>query len=125
MNNGLLLVGDAARHVNPITGGGILQALQGGAIAGDVIAKAVREHNVSKKRLREYEKRWKREFGKVLEVGLKAKNIVRNLSNEEFTKFFRALEGEIKLREYSERAFLKTLIMKNPRILVSLAKAIF
>ena len=119
------MVGDAARHVNPITGGGILQALQGGAIAGDVIAKAVREHNVSKKRLREYEKRWKREFGKVLEVGLKAKNIVRNLSNEEFTKFFRALEGEIKLREYSERAFLKEMITKNLRILFSLVKSIF
>jgi len=53
MNNGLRLVGDAARHVQPITGGCIIQALQGGAIAGDVVAKAVKEKNVSKKRLRE------------------------------------------------------------------------
>ena len=123
--NGVVLVGDAARHVQPITGGGIIQALQGGAIAGDVVAKAVKEKNVSKKRLREYEKRWKREFGKVLDVGVKAKNIVVNLDEKEFTKFFHALEGEIKLKEYSERAFLKTLIMKNPRILFSLVKAIF
>jgi len=38
--DGLVLVGDAARHVNPLTGGGILYAIQAGQIAGDVIAKA-------------------------------------------------------------------------------------
>jgi digeranylgeranylglycerophospholipid reductase len=123
--NGLILVGDAARHANPITGGGILQAMQGGAIAGDVIAKAIREKNVSKRRLMEYEKRWKREFGKVLEVGLKVKNIVLNLSGEEFTKFFRPLSGDIKLKECTERALLKEMIKKNPRILISLVRMIF
>ncbi|MHC1611624.1 MAG: geranylgeranyl reductase family protein [Candidatus Methanospirareceae archaeon] len=123
--DGLILVGDAARHVNPITGGGILQAMQGGAIAGEVIAKAVREKNVSKRRLMEYEKRWKREFGKVLDAGLKAKNIVLNLSREEFIKFFRPLAGEMILKDCSERAFLKEMIKKNPRILASLVRMIF
>jgi len=123
--NGLILVGDAARHVNPITGGGILQAMQGGAIAGEVIAKAVREKNVSKRRLMEYEKRWRREFGKVLEVGMKIKNIVLNLSDEDSIKFFRLLSGDIKLKACTERAFLKAMIKKNPRILISLVRMIF
>jgi digeranylgeranylglycerophospholipid reductase len=123
--NGLILVGDAARHVNPITGGGILQAMQGGAIAGDVIAKAVREKNFSKRRLMEYEKRCKREFGKVLEVGLKIRNIVLNLSDEESIKFFRLLSGDIRLKEFTERALLKEMIKKNPRILFSLVRIIF
>lgn len=35
----LILVGDAARHVNPITGGGIHTALSGGAIAADFLAR--------------------------------------------------------------------------------------
>jgi digeranylgeranylglycerophospholipid reductase len=122
--NGLILVGDAARHVQPITGGGILYAMQGGVIAGDVIAKAMKEKNVSKQRLKEYEKRWKREFGTVLDVGLKAKNIVLNLSEEELIKFFHLLAGEIRLKEYSERAFLKELIKRNPRILFSLLRVI-
>lgn len=34
----LILVGDAARHVNPITGGGIHTALSGGRIAGTFLA---------------------------------------------------------------------------------------
>ena len=37
----MILVGDAARHVNPITGGGIHTALSGGRIAAAVLAKAV------------------------------------------------------------------------------------
>ena len=37
----LILVGDAARHVNPITGGGIHTALSGGRIAAQVLAEAV------------------------------------------------------------------------------------
>jgi digeranylgeranylglycerophospholipid reductase len=35
----LILVGDAARHVNPITGGGIHTALSGGLIAGRFLAR--------------------------------------------------------------------------------------
>lgn len=38
----MILVGDAARHVNPITGGGIHTALSGARIAAAVLAKAVR-----------------------------------------------------------------------------------
>ena len=38
----LILVGDAARHVNPITGGGIHTALTGGLIAGDFLADLIR-----------------------------------------------------------------------------------
>jgi len=34
----IILVGDAARHVNPITGGGIHTALRGGLIAGNFLA---------------------------------------------------------------------------------------
>lgn len=123
--NGLLLVGDAARHVNPANGGGILQALKGGAIAGDVIAKAVREKNVSKRRLMEYERRWRRDFGSVLEAGLKMKNILVNLNSHELATFFHSLAGEIRVKEYSERACMKEIIKKNPRILFSLLRMIF
>lgn len=35
----IILVGDAARHVNPITGGGIHTALTGGSVAGRFLAK--------------------------------------------------------------------------------------
>ena len=120
--DGLVLVGDAARHVNPFTGGGILYAIQAGEIAGEVVAKAVREKNFSKRRLREYEKRWRKEFGRVLWVGLKMKNVVLGLSSQELARFFQALDGEVRMKEYSERAFMKEVIKRNSRFLYSLAR---
>ncbi len=49
-----ILVGDAAGHVDPISGGGILYALWGGKIAADAIA---RNH------VELYEESWRREYG--------------------------------------------------------------
>jgi digeranylgeranylglycerophospholipid reductase len=123
--NGLVLVGDAARHANPVNGGGILQALKGGTIAGEVIAKAIEEKDVSKQRLMEYEKRWRRDFGQVLAAGLKMKRIVERLSSHDLAKFFQSLAGEITVTEYSERACMKALIKKNPRVLLSLLRMTF
>ena len=39
--DGVLLVGDAARHVNPLTGGGLHTALRGGVIAGAFLAETL------------------------------------------------------------------------------------
>jgi digeranylgeranylglycerophospholipid reductase len=123
--NGLLLVGDAARHVNPITGGGILEAMKGGKIAGEVIAKAVQEQNFSDRRLMEYEKRWKKELGKVLYAGMKAKQLLLSLDSHDFNEFFHPLSGDIKIKEFTERALLKAMIKKNPKMLFSLARMMF
>ncbi len=125
VTNGLLMVGDAARHVNPFSGGGILEAIQGGLIAGDVIAKAVREKDCTARRLREYERRWWKEFGRVLYAGLRAKNYMLKLSPQNFNRFFRSLTGEIKLKEYTERALMKEIAKKNPKMLLSLLKMLF
>ena len=63
----IILVGDAARHVNPITGGGIHTALRGGIIAGNFLADFLptRQSPVAEN-LFEYQSRWLREFGNAL-----------------------------------------------------------
>ncbi|MEZ4699138.1 MAG: NAD(P)/FAD-dependent oxidoreductase [Rhodothermales bacterium] len=63
----LILVGDAARHVNPITGGGIHTALRGGVIAGAFLA----DHLAGGGRLDAaglagYHERWRAELGDAL-----------------------------------------------------------
>ena len=52
--NKWILVGDAAGHVDPISGGGILYALWGAKLA----AKAIKENY-----LESYDMEWKKEFG--------------------------------------------------------------
>lgn len=60
----LILVGDAARHVNPITGGGIHTALSGGYIAGhflvDLIKKGI---TPSAENLKGYQDQWLEAMG--------------------------------------------------------------
>ncbi len=119
--DGLILVGDAARQVNPLTGGGILYAMHAGEIAGDVIAKAVQENNFSKKRLMEYESRWREAFGKRLETGLKAKDFFLNLPDEDLNTLAQSLAG-VKIKELSTLALLMELIRRNPKMLLGLAK---
>lgn len=91
VSDGLVLVGDAARQVDPATGGGILYAIQAGIIAGEVISEAKDENDFSKKKLMKYEKRWKRSFGKVL---MKRRKL-RDLTDEELNRIAHGLPSRI------------------------------
>ena len=60
----MILIGDAARHVNPITGGGIHTALSGGKIAAKVLAKAVKEGKTFTPEVTEsYQDAWLEQLG--------------------------------------------------------------
>jgi len=119
--DGLVLVGDAAWHVNPLTGGGILYAMHAGDIAGEVVAKAVQENDVSKKRLAEYETRWRSEFGKRLDMGLKAKEFCFKLSDEDLNTLAHSL-ADVKIHELTTEALLLEIVKRNPKMLFGLAK---
>ena len=55
----LMLVGDAARIIDPITGGGIAHACRSGKYAGEVAADCLKKGDFSKKALMAYEKKWR------------------------------------------------------------------
>jgi digeranylgeranylglycerophospholipid reductase len=60
----IILVGDAARHVNPITGGGIHTALRGGCIAGHFLGDFLPTGRLpTAAHLAEYQQRWLDELG--------------------------------------------------------------
>ncbi len=122
--DGLILVGDAARQVNPLTGGGIIYAMQAGEIAANVIAEAVQGKDFSKLKLSEYDERWKIEFGKRLETGLKAKEFFFDLSDDDLNTLAHSLKG-VEIEEMTPWALLMELIAQNPKMLVELAKELF
>jgi geranylgeranyl reductase family protein len=59
-----ILIGDAAGHVDPISGGGILYALWGGELAAQAI---------DSKNLKSFSKAWKEEYGRILKERCKNK----------------------------------------------------
>ena len=119
VGNGLMLVGDAAHHTEPITGGGIMAALQSGTIAGQVANKAVRQNDPSVRVLREYETEWNRSFGKARERTYKVKEFVVNLSDDEINRIFHAFAG-ITAEELNMKGALKRLLRLDPRLLFSI-----
>ena len=54
----MLVVGDAAGMVDPVTGGGIPQAINGGKLAGKVCVKALEENDFSSSFLSQYQTLW-------------------------------------------------------------------
>src|SRR6185369_13572991 len=62
--DGCMLVGDAGRFVDPLLGAGIYAGMKTGYEAGQVAAAALREGDVSARRLSEYDRRWYSDLGR-------------------------------------------------------------
>jgi digeranylgeranylglycerophospholipid reductase len=62
--DGCVLVGDAARQVDPLTGGGIANGMAAGRLAARVIAEAIEAGDVSQAALRLYEQEWDEGIGR-------------------------------------------------------------
>ena len=56
--DGLMLVGDAARQVHPLTGGGIGNGMYAGCLAAEVAAAAIASGDLSAPKLAAYQRRW-------------------------------------------------------------------
>lgn len=61
--DGVLVAGDAAHMVNPLSGGGIVNAMKAGRLAGRTAAEAIARGDTSAGRLRSYHDAWMRMLG--------------------------------------------------------------
>jgi len=113
--DGLMLVGDAARQSDPLTGGGIINAMRAGIIAGEVAADAISCGDTSASGLQEYEVRWREEIGKKLGKMLRAKNAILKLSDAEFNRIAASLDG-VDIDGLSTTEFIIKIIKKNPLV---------
>jgi geranylgeranyl reductase family protein len=77
----ILAVGDAAGLVKPTTGGGIYYSLISGEIAAEVVDEALRDGDLSRSRLRAYEKRWRQRLGTEIRVGLMFRRLASRLTD--------------------------------------------
>jgi len=59
----IMLVGDAAYQVNPITGGGIVQGMLAGKYAAETAIKAIANKDTSVKNLADYPAKWEAHLG--------------------------------------------------------------
>ena len=79
----LLLAGDAAGHVKPVSGGGLQPAFRSAHALAETATEALDEEDLSEKFLSVYEKRWKRDVGKELKRGYLLRKMYVSLSDDE------------------------------------------
>ncbi len=122
VSDNLMLVGDAARQVNPVTGGGIKQAMVAGKIAGEVAAEAVKTNNLSADFLKKYAKEWERVLGSKHRFMYKIKEKVLHAPDERLNKIA-ALCRSVPQEQLSLTEMFKQVIKGDPMMVAEMAKA--
>ncbi|MCL2712468.1 MAG: NAD(P)/FAD-dependent oxidoreductase [Methanomassiliicoccaceae archaeon] len=93
-DDNMLLIGDAAGHVKPISGGGLQPSFKAAYSLSETVKEAFDENNFSEKFLSVYEKRWKRDIGKELRRGYRLRKMFTSLSDDELNKISEIVDKE-------------------------------
>src|SRR2546422_159781 len=123
VGNGMALVGDAARMIDPITGGGIGNGMLAGMLLGKVLAKCNQTGDFGEAALMEYERGWRAKLEENLYRNWLAKNKLVTLSDREFDDIIQVL-AEVGVTKLSVRAILKVLKETRPELVAKFAEFI-
>ncbi|GAB4305952.1 MAG: NAD(P)/FAD-dependent oxidoreductase [Methanobacteriaceae archaeon] len=92
--DGLIVVGDAAHQVDPITGGGIHIAAACGKIAGEVASDAIQKEDTSSNFLKKYEELWKEAVGRDINRSLKYRKALDNMNDNDLNILINYAQGK-------------------------------
>lgn len=115
----VILVGDAAHQVNPVSGGGIISGMIGGMIGGQVAAEAIQQGNIS--HLKEYDKRWHKRLGWRHEVFYNIKTAISYFDDKTLNNI---CDSALKLPEEKRTlgGIFRTALWNQPSMLIDVAK---
>lgn len=116
---GIMLVGDAARQVNPLSGGGIASGMIGGKIAGTIAGEAVKQNKVDN--ILTYDRAWQDRLGKRHETFNRIKEGIYNFSDDKFNSIAHSIL-KIPIEKRTLGKVFTTALMNNPSLLVDIAK---
>jgi digeranylgeranylglycerophospholipid reductase len=88
----VVVIGDAAGHCKPTTGGGIYYGLLGAQAAVRVVNEALRADDLSGRCLSGYDRAWRALLAKELQLGYIARRMYENLSDKQIDQIFAVVE---------------------------------
>jgi len=83
----ILLVGDAACHAKPLSGGGVYTGVRGAELAAEAVSEYFESHKTAS--LGSYDRLWKEEFGKELSRAFRIRKIFLALTDKKIDKALR------------------------------------
>jgi digeranylgeranylglycerophospholipid reductase len=119
--DGLMVCGDAAHMVNPITGGGIINALIAGRIAGETAADALRDGPATARSLAPYEKRCTERFISMNRKIYEIKEGILDIPDRRFDEMAHELI-DVPIGKRTPVRILRSAVMHQPKLLLLLAK---
>lgn len=120
---GLMLVGDAARLIDPITGGGIANSYVSGKFAAQIAKEAIESGDYSKEMMQKYEKLVKDRFQRKHLRNWIAKEKLGELSDELLDKLVDII-SDASINEISVQAILEAVQQKYPEMVKELEELI-
>lgn len=121
VSDGLMVIGDAAHQVNPLTGGGISAALAAGKMAGLVAAEAVKAGDNSSRRLMSYQKEWNKSYGKEIRRYYRLKEWVMKLTDQDYEDIAAALD-KLPPEEITLTKIFQQAVKKKPSLIPTVVK---
>ena len=123
----LMLCGDSAGQVIPLTGGGIHSSIAAGKIGGEVAGKAVIKGDTSTQALAEYPARYEEPWGSRIKRSLKALKVIETLKDEELNMLADVLSGEdiVNLANGWDILKVAAKLMRHPMLALKVAKKLF
>jgi digeranylgeranylglycerophospholipid reductase len=95
VTDNVVLVGDAAGQVHPVTGGGIGYAMVAGKFAGETLAESISQGNTSEDFLMQYEKRYREKYETEFTQSMGIRSIIADETEDStLDKLAQLLQGE-------------------------------
>lgn len=117
VTDGVMAIGDAAHQADPLTAGGINLGMFGADMAIQVGAKAIREGDLSAKRLQEYERLWQERFGKQHAALLQVRKMLTSMNQETLIGLIETA-SQLPIGEMTPGQVMMTLLKSHPRLLI-------
>ncbi len=114
--DGVLVAGDAAHMINPLSGGGIVNAMKAGRLAGCTAAAAVRAGDTSARRLAAYHHAWMELLGQDHLKYYRIKQALEALDDAFFNSLARTVNAIPQGQRTLGRVFAHALV-KHPQLI--------
>ncbi|MDP8204620.1 MAG: NAD(P)/FAD-dependent oxidoreductase [Candidatus Tenebribacter mawsonii] len=122
VKDNIMLVGDAARQVNPITGGGVVQGMIAASIAGKVAAEAIKKGRFDAKFLKKYRKEWDKTLGNTQKIMHSMKEKFLFMTDERFNNLVNFCK-KIPSDKFSLKALFTEAVKGDPKLMLDVAKS--
>ena len=117
--DGIMLIGDAAHHSDPISGGGIANAMFSGMFAAEAAVGGIRIGDTSAEILRMYQVLWDKDIGKNFKHICRIRDSVLKFSDELFDRCAGVL-NKTPSKTIVMATIFKTVLRHQPRLLLEL-----